>query len=123
MVRNVAVAKRSDSDDVLFADGTATPSPVTEDLATMLVEVFSLVTNGLAVNGHVRSYPIVLADNPAWDLSTARAQQMRTLLEAGGFAADRVRRVTGLADRQPAVRNPMANRNNRLELILLRSST
>ncbi|MGB3317382.1 MAG: chemotaxis protein MotB, partial [Albidovulum sp.] len=33
----------------------------------------------------------------------------------------RLQRVTGFADRKPALRNPMAPRNNRLEVILLRS--
>jgi chemotaxis protein MotB len=32
-----------------------------------------------------------------------------------------MRRVTGHADRDPAARNPMAMRNNRIELILLRT--
>lgn len=45
---------------------------------------------------------------------------MRELLETKGVDGKRVRRVTGHADRKPAARNPMALRNNRIELILLR---
>ena len=56
-----------------------------------------------------------------WDLSTSRAQKMRNLLEAASLPAARFQRVTGMADRKGAVRNPMLARNNRLELILLRS--
>jgi chemotaxis protein MotB len=46
---------------------------------------------------------------------------MRMLLEEDGIAPARVKRVTGHADRSPAVEDPMAPRNNRLEVILLRS--
>jgi chemotaxis protein MotB len=42
------------------------------------------------------------------------------LLESGGLAARRIHRVTGHADRKLAVANPMAARNNRIEIILLR---
>ena len=37
-----------------------------------------------------------------------------------GFDPTRVARVTGHADQEHAVRNPMAARNNRLEVIFLR---
>ena len=53
--------------------------------------------------------------------STDRAMQMRQLLEAAALDQKRIERVTGHADRKPAVRNPLAVRNNRLEIILLRS--
>jgi chemotaxis protein MotB len=43
------------------------------------------------------------------------------MLEAEGVAPERMRRVTGHADREPVARNPMALRNNRIELILLRT--
>ena len=62
----------------------------------------------------------MLKDNPEWELSAGRAMQMRTLIEAAGFPAERIQRVTGFADRKPAVRNPVAVRNGRLEIILLR---
>jgi chemotaxis protein MotB len=104
----------------LFVGDTAEPSAVLRDLATMLADVFALTTNSLAVQGHVRSYPIMLIDNPVWDLSAERAQVMRGLLEGKGLDPKRVQRVTGFADRMPATGNPMAARNNRLEVVLLR---
>ncbi|WP_300517948.1 flagellar motor protein MotB [Aliiroseovarius sp.] len=105
----------------LFEDGTAVPMPVMAELAGMMSRVFALVENDLALGGHVRAQPIVVADNPSWDLSADRAAMTRKLLETEGFAPDRVQRVTGHADRNPVARNPMAVRNNRIELILLRS--
>lgn len=105
----------------LFVKGTDTPTPLLIDLADLLYEAGSLVKNGIAVEGHTRSEPVVLAVNPVWDLSTSRANRMRLLLQATGLNPKRVLRVTGHADRELVVNNPMSVRNNRLEVILLRS--
>jgi chemotaxis protein MotB len=107
-------------DTPLFAPGTNDPTSVTQEISGMLSRVFALVDNEVAINGHIRSQPEVLKVNPAWDLSAARAMRLRLLLEADGLTPTRVQRVTGFADRKLAVRNPMAVRNNRMEVILLR---
>ena len=100
-------------------EGT-TPTQVTRDLAAMLADVLAITTNEVAVNGHVASFPITLIVNPEWDLSSARAETLRSLLQAGGMPPSRMARVSGFADRKPATGNPMAVRNNRLEVVLLR---
>jgi chemotaxis protein MotB len=105
----------------LFRGDGIEPTPVMKDLVAMLADVFGLVTNGIAIDGHVAALPVVVAENTAWALSGDRADAMREMLEADGVPGARVRRVTGHADRKPAARNPMAVRNNRIELILLRS--
>jgi chemotaxis protein MotB len=105
----------------LFQPQTDTPAPILSDIAKVIVEVFGLVGNGVAVDGHIRAQAEVLRVNPAWDLSAARAMQMRQVLEGEGLDAKRMQRVTGHADRALAVKNPMAARNNRMEIVLLRS--
>jgi len=105
----------------LFEEGNATPTPLLVELAALVADVFDLVTNDVAVAGHSRAHPRALAHDPAWDLSTERAQSARALLEAAGLDPARIDRVTGHGDRSPAARDPMAVRNNRLQLILLRS--
>ncbi|MDN5786487.1 flagellar motor protein MotB [Pseudorhodobacter sp.] len=110
-----------DLDDVPLFDGlTATPQPVMRDIAKLLAEVLSITTNKLAVNGHVRSFPITLINNPAWAMSSARAQATRRLLQEAGIDSERITRISGYADRKPVTANPMAIRNNRLEVVLLR---
>ncbi|WP_102224061.1 flagellar motor protein MotB [Acidimangrovimonas sediminis] len=104
----------------LFEGETSTPTTLTRDLVAMISDVFSVVENRIALRGHVRSYPVVLKHNPVWPLSVARAQAVRGLMEGGRLQAERIERVTGTADRQPAVRDRAADRNNRVELILLR---
>ncbi|TCO73385.1 OmpA/MotB family protein [Rhodovulum euryhalinum] len=96
---------------------------VLEELVGVIGQAFALVKNGVSVSGHVSSRPIVLADNPVWDLSTARAQVVRQMLEQTGITPERFQRLSGYADRKPAVSTPMAPRNNRLEIVLLRSDT
>ena len=104
----------------LFAEGSVTPEPVTKDIALMLAEVLVLTRNQIAISGHVRSYPITLINNPAWDLSADRAQALRGLIEKGGIAAPRMQRSSGYSDRIAVTPNPTFLRNNRLEVILLR---
>ncbi|MCB2109623.1 MAG: chemotaxis protein MotB [Defluviimonas sp.] len=109
-------------DDPLFVGESTKATPMLEELTAMLARVFTLVQNEVAVDGHIRSLPAVLRDNPSWDLSTGRATTVRLLMEGKGFAPARFRRLTGYSDRRPVVANPMSARNNRIELILLRRS-
>ncbi|WP_289043098.1 flagellar motor protein MotB [uncultured Aliiroseovarius sp.] len=104
----------------LFEPDTDIPNPILVDLVALIARVFQLVENGVSVEGHVATQPIVLLENTAWSLSTARATKIRKMLERADFPPERIRRVTGHADRDPTVKNVVAIRNNRVELILLR---
>ncbi|MBK5934064.1 chemotaxis protein MotB [Rhodovulum imhoffii] len=106
----------------LFAPETSRPTPQTREIVTVLANLFLVVRNDIAIEGHVRAGPVILRHNPVWELSTQRAQTARQLLAEAGFPSSRLRRVTGHADRSPATGNPMALRNNRIKMILLRSS-
>lgn len=108
-------------DEPLFAPRTTEPEDVAILLTDMMGRVLSVVKNQIAVTGHVRTEPLVVIDNPVWDLSNQRADKMREMLESSGASPSRIQRVTGYADRKPAARNPMDVRNNRIEIILLRS--
>lgn len=105
----------------LFEGDTSVPNPVTQEIAALLARLFVVVENDVAVTGHLRSQSVLNLDNPIWELSTGRAAAMRMMLEDGGLNPDRVARITGAGDRQPAVWDHMAERNNRLEIVLLRS--
>ncbi len=107
-------------DAPLFLDDTAEPTAALTSISKLLAEVLPLAQNEIAVNGHVRSYPITLIDNPSWTLSAERAQSMRHLLAADGLAEQRIARISGHADRKPVTADASAPRNNRLEVILLR---
>ena len=111
-----------DLDDApLFLGDTVQPRPVTEAIAAILAEVLAIATNPIAVNGHVRYYPIMLINNPVWTLSQSRAATMKSLIEAKGMPGSRFQRITGFADRKPVTADATALRNNRIEIVLLRS--
>ena len=105
----------------LFDAETARPTPMLRDLSAVLGDVLNNATNPVAVNGYVRSYPLMLRNNPVWSLSSARAQGMRDLLVTDGLGDKRFQRVSGFADRKPLTPDPTVIRNNRLEVILLRT--
>lgn len=104
----------------LFEGLTAKPETVLKDISEVLAEVLSITNNKLAVSGHVRSFPITLIENPSWPMSGSRAQALRTLLQEAGVVPEKIARISGFADRKPVTANPMAVRNNRMEIILLR---
>lgn len=104
----------------LFVEGTDIPTPLLESLATVIFDVARTVTNKVAVGGHVPANPIVAMESPVWELSAQQATTMRRLLEDAGMRSKRIQRVTGHADREQSISNPMALRNNRLEVIMLR---
>lgn len=107
----------------LFETGTDMPTNLMRDLLRMVARVTAKVENNAAIGGHVSSSPVVLAENPVWALSHSRADKTRELLEAGGMEAERISRVTGFADRKLASLNPMSERNNRIEITLLRKQS
>lgn len=104
----------------LFIGETTEPTPVLVELTTMFARVFQIVTNPVAVEGHIRSTPLVVADPRLWDISTGRAQVVRQLLEAGQLDQNRIARITGNADRDLAREDALSVRNNRIEVTLLR---
>lgn len=104
----------------LFSPGTDDPTPLLEELAVIIADAAKILTNPVAVSGHVRANPIVVRENPVWDLSANRATSMRLLLEKHGIKSQRIERVAGHADRKPIVPDLMNVRNNRLEIVFLR---
>ena len=104
----------------LFKEGTPEPTLLFRDIIEMVARVTGVVENNIAVGGHTRSHPVVIANNPVWELSHARADMTRVMLESGGTKSKRIHRVTGHADRKLTDANPMAARNNRIEIVLLR---
>lgn len=105
----------------LFVGETNTPTRTLRDLSKVLADVLQATRNDLAVGGYVRSYPLMMRDNPVWTLSANRAQAGRELLLTHGVTDTRFARVTGFADRKPLTPDPSVIRNNRLEVILLRT--
>ncbi len=103
---------------LFVADGSE--SPQLRQIAALLAELAGLVVNPVAIEAHTAAYPVVMATDPSWDVSGARAARMRGLMTGAGLAPDRVQRTVSHADRRPAHDNPMSTRNNRIEVVFLR---
>ena len=87
----------------------------------LLAEVLVLAENQIAVNGQCAH----LADHPERQSGVGSFDGARAghaaMLEDDGIARRGSARITGHADRKPATQDPTAVRNNRLEVILLRT--
>ncbi|MCW8843937.1 MAG: OmpA family protein, partial [Rhodobacteraceae bacterium] len=104
----------------LFVDRQDAPYGELLDLVSLVAEAVQLVRNDIAIEGHIATQPVVLAEDIGWPLSADRADRVRRILEKQGVAPERIARVTGHADKEPAADVPRAARNNRIEIILLR---
>jgi chemotaxis protein MotB len=108
-------------DAQLFKDRSTEPMPVTVEIAGVLARLFLAVTNSVAITGHISARPAPLRDDDIWDVSTGRAAQIRALMQDAGLNPARIMRQTGMGDRKPAAADPTTPRNNRIEVVLLRS--
>lgn len=104
----------------LFSDDGNTPTDLLRALAAPMASLFNTVINEVAIRGHVAAEPVVVAAARSWDRSVASALTMRDLLIENDLDAGRVVRVGGSGDARPSDENPMSERNDRLEIILLR---
>ena len=110
-----------DLDDApLFEPDSTEPTQTLKGIADLVSEVIGVTENRIAVDGYVRSYPVMMINNPTWVLSASRSQTVRGLLESAGTDGARIARVSGHADRKPVTADPAAVRNNRIEVVLLR---
>ena len=72
--------------------------------------------------GHTDSRPYKNKKYDNWQLSTARAHLAQYMLVRGGLDEKRIRRVEGVADREPRLpEDPQAPENRRIEILLGRN--
>lgn len=107
----------------IFEPETAEATETLDVILGRIAEVFDLVVNPIAIYGHTRAQPVVVRSIENWSLSVDRADVVRRSLEDDGIDPARIDRMTGHADREPITSNPLAIRNNRIEVILLRRRT
>ncbi len=105
----------------LFEGDTDVPTPMLKSLVRLVYRAAHGMENPIAFEAHVAAEPVVVAKSEIWDKSAKRAQALRQLFEDVGVVDHRISRVTGHADREPVVTDTMSRRNNRVEVIFLRS--
>ena len=101
-------------------DEDGAPTELLRQLSGVILRVSEMVSNPLAVEGHVRAAPIVVASDLSWKQSNERAFAMQDLLARQDMPRGRIDRITAHGDREPVTPNRMEMRNSRIEVIYLR---
>ncbi|WP_152452221.1 flagellar motor protein MotB [Roseivivax sp. THAF40] len=114
------VITMSDLPDAPLFTGEAEMTPVLDELLWLVSEMARLVENEIAIGTHVRRFPLVLEEDPAWRLSRARAAVVLDRLIDADLPDRQIRRVTAHGDRDADKRGETLARNNRVELVFLR---
>ena len=104
----------------LFALGSADPSPILQDLLDIVAVTFSTIENDVKVVGHTDKF--AFPENHKytnWELSTARANTARRLLEYNGFPSLQIAEVSGKSSNTPVSDDPYAPQNRRISITIL----
>ena len=103
----------------MFDAGTAEPMPYTKKLLAAVGAIVDGLPNRVSISGHTAKGD----GGSEWQLSSARADAARALLQAGGLASDRIYEVAGKAGSEPLLpEDPGASANRRLSITLLREA-
>ena len=110
-----------DADFSMFALGTTVLTGDAQELLHAVASAVAPVGGGLQIRGHTDSLkwrPGVGTNN--WSLSAGRAEATRQALLRSGIADARFRRIEGVADREPLVKDDPADpRNRRMSILLM----
>ena len=111
-----------DADFSMFQLGTTVLTPDAGKLLDAIGTMLAGEMGSLSIRGHTDALPWnggPGANN--WSLSAGRAEATRQALMRHGIAEPRFRRIEGVADREPLVRDkPDDPRNRRISVLLMR---
>jgi chemotaxis protein MotB len=105
----------------MFGLGSATPTKQVRALMQKVVPALAGLPNAITIAGHTDALTYRGLDKSNWELSADRANATRRILVEAGLAEDRVRSVTGNADRDLLIPADKYNPSNRrITIIVLR---
>ncbi len=105
----------------MFQQGSAEPMAYTKKLLAVVGQVIDKLPNRISISGHISGNDSQ-SGNP-WELSSARANAARALLQSGGLSSDRIYEVAGKAGSEPLLpEDPSASANRRLSILLMREA-
>lgn len=111
-----------DADFSMFQLGTTVLTPDAAQLLAAIADMLSSELGGISIRGHTDALPWnggAGANN--WSLSAGRAEATRQALMQRGIGEARFRKIEGVADREPLVRDkPEDPRNRRISILLMR---
>ncbi len=111
-----------DADFSMFQLGTTVLTPQAAELLGAIAATIGPEAGGISIRGHTDALPWrggIGANN--WSLSAGRAEATRQALIGQGIGEDRFRKIEGVAEREPLIRNqPTDPRNRRISILLMR---
>ena len=108
----------------MFPAGGVEPSERVKTLLQQVAKIINTLPNRISISGHTDGAAF---SGPAgysnWELSAARANASRRILEEAGVAEGRIAQVVGKAGSEPLYPdNPVASANRRISIVLLREA-
>jgi len=108
----------------MFALGDSVPTTRIKGLLQKVAPALAGLPNAISIAGHTDALSYRGQERGNWELSTDRANATRRVLVEAGVADDRIRSITGNADRDLLVpTEPMNPVNRRITIIVLRHAT
>ncbi len=112
------------ADFAMFGSGTSVLGAEANALVRSVATAVATTPNQLTVRGHTDSVGYSRGTGNNWSLSSARADATRRALIDGGVAANRFRRIEGVADTDPFnTRDRTDPRNRRISITVLNAGT
>jgi chemotaxis protein MotB len=103
----------------MFETGSAEPRPETMKVVEAIAAAVQSRSGRLVIRGHTDSRPFRNKYYDNWQLSTARAHLARYMLIRSGVDEARIRRIEGVADREPRNKDdPQAAENRRIDILI-----
>jgi chemotaxis protein MotB len=106
----------------MFALGGAAPNDLARALLARVAQAAARLNKEVDIVGHTDATPFRGGgDRSNWELSAERANATRRVLIEAGLPPERIRSVTGRADREPLLPDqPTAAANRRVSITILR---
>jgi chemotaxis protein MotB len=107
----------------MFTTGSAAPNDRARLLIQKIAPVLQKLPEAISIAGYTDATPYAGLGKTNWELSSERANATRRLLTDSGLTDNRIRTVTGHADRDPLVPgDPLAAANRRIAIVVLRDT-
>lgn len=111
-------------DNFMFPVGSSGLKPQATALLEKLAPIFARMKNKLEVHGHTDGRKFESGRKSNWSLSFERANEARRVLEESGVPLGKIVGVQAHADSQPLdKKDPFANKNRRLAILILKDKT
>lgn len=106
----------------MFPKGSFAMYPYTKKLLGLVAKVVQKLPNKISVTGHTDSFKFSNDDRYSnWELSADRANASRRVLLEMNIPQDRIIYVSGKADTEPLVPEPLSEKNRRISITLHRT--